>query len=306
MTTQRSEILRKMSNHVDRLSKYGVSDVVETKANVTDDFMVTANRFGTVKEYIASKPADVRVVLERVRRAIRKAVPTAQEGLSYQIPAYKLNGVALLYFAGWKAHYSLYPASDALVAAFGRELAQYKRSKGTIRLPFSQPVPVSLIERIARFRATQITTRERGKGARQGRAAQLERVRRMTRTLPGVSEKLSHGMPSFFVEKDKGVFASFVDNHHDDGRLAVWLPVREGLQSLLIEDAPAAYFKPPYVGPSGWVGILLDQVRDDTLQIHLRQAWEIIARKLKGKHGQHGSSSRRPRTRSRPGRSTRS
>ena len=243
--------------------------------------MAAANRFGSVKEYIASKPAEVRVVLERVRRAIRKAVPAAEEGLSYQIPVYKLNGVAVLYFAGWKAHYSLYPASDALVAAFARELAPYKRSRGTIRFPLSQPVPVSLIERIARFRARQLSTRDSGKRARQGPAAQLERVRRLTAGLPGVSEKTSHGMPSFFVNKDKGVFASFVDNHHEDGRLALWLPVREGLQSLLIEDAPGTYFKPPYVGSSGWVGILLNQIRDAALQIHLRQAWEIVARKMR-------------------------
>lgn len=240
-------------------------------------------RPGSVTEYIASKPKEVRVVLERVRRAIRKAVPAAEEGLSYQIPVYKLNGVAVLYFAGWKAHLSLYPASDALVAEFARELAPYERSKGTIRLPFSEPVPERLIERIARFRAKQLTAREKGKAARKGPAAQLERVRRLVATLPGVTEKLSHGMPSFFVAKDKGVFASFVDNHHQDGRLAVWLPVREGLQSLLIEDAPDTYFKPPYVGASGWVGILLDQIRDDELQIHLRQAWELIARKKRRK-----------------------
>src|SRR6185436_11303162 len=135
--------------------------------------MAAMHRFGSVKEYIASKPAGVRVVLERVRRAIRKGVPAAEEGLSYQIPVYKLNGVAVLYFAGWKAHYSLYPASDALVAAFARELAPYKRSKGTIRLPLSEPVPVRLIERIARFRARQLTARGQGKGARSGRAAQL-------------------------------------------------------------------------------------------------------------------------------------
>ncbi len=240
-------------------------------------------RPGSVPEYIASKPKEVRVVLERVRRAIRKAIPAAEEGLSYQIPVYKLNGVAVLYFAGWKAHFSLYPASDALVAEFARELAPYERSKGTIRMPLSQPVPERLIERIARFRAKQLTTREKGKAARKGPTVQLDRVRRIVATLPGVSEKLSHGMPSFFVAKDKGVFASFVDNHHQDGRLAVWLPVREGLQSLLIEDAPDTYFKPPYVGASGWVGILLSEIRDGELQIHLRQAWELIARKKRRK-----------------------
>src|SRR5688572_14091256 len=179
----------------------------------------------SVNEYIASKPKEARVVLERVRRAIRKAVPAAEEGLSYQMPAYTLDGVPVLYFAGWKQHYSIYPASEALVAAFTRELAPYERSKGTIRMPLSEPVPVDLIGRIARFRADQLRTREKKGGRRNGRDAQLARVRRMCATLPGVEEKLSHGTPSFFVEKDKGVFAVFADHHHEDGRLAVWLPV---------------------------------------------------------------------------------
>lgn len=238
-------------------------------------------KFKSVSEYIASKPREARAVLGVVRKAIRTAVPAAEEDLSYRMPVYKLNGVAVLYFAGWKEHFSLYPASDALVAAFRRELAPYQRSKGTIRIPLSAPVPVKLIERIARFRAKQLTTREKGKGARQGREAQLKRVRRLCATLPNVCEKLSHGMPSFFVEQDKGVFASFVDNHHEDGRLAMWLPVSEGLQALMIEDAPATYFKPPYVGSSGWIGIHLDQIRDDALQTHLREAWQLVATRKK-------------------------
>ena len=239
-------------------------------------------RFTSVPEYIAAKPKEARVALEGVRKAIRKAVPAAEEGLAYQMPVYTLNGVPVIYFAGWKEHYSLYPASDALVAAFKRELAPYERSKGTIRMPLGEPVPVKLIERIARFRAEQLALRDTPKrGRAQGRDAQLERVRRICATLPTVSEKLSHGTPTFFVEKDKGVFAMFADNHHEDGHLALWLPVPDGLQSLLIEDAPATYFKPPYVGPSGWVGIELDQIRDDALQIHLREAWNLVARKRK-------------------------
>ncbi len=238
-------------------------------------------RVNSVSEYIAAKPKEARVALERVRRAIRKAVPAADEGLAYQMPVYKLNGAPVLFFAGWKAHCSLYPVSDALVAAFARELAPYKRSKGTIRIPLSEPIPVGLIERIARFRAKQLTTRDKGKGGRSSRETQLARVRRISATLPSVFEKLSHGAPTFFVEKDKGAFVMFVDNHHEDGRLAVWLPVSDGLQPLLIEDAPDTYFNPPYVGVSGWVGILLDQVRDDALEIHLREAWQLVARRLR-------------------------
>ena len=235
-----------------------------------------------MNEYIASKPKDVRVVLERVRGAIRTAVPAAEEAISYQMPVYTLDGVPVLYFAGWKHHYSLYPASDALVAAFRDELARYQRTGGTIRFPLSEPVPVPLIERLARFRAEQLTTRDKGKGTRKtGRHAQLERVRRFCAALPSVTEKLSHGAPAFFVEKDKGMFAMFADNHHEDGHLAVWLPVPEDLQSALIDEEPATYFKPPYVGASGWIGIELARIGDEALEIHLREAWQLVARKVK-------------------------
>jgi uncharacterized protein YdhG (YjbR/CyaY superfamily) len=242
--------------------------------------MMARTDFKTVNEYIASKPKDLQTVLKRVRSTIRKAVPKAEEGISYQIPVYKLNGVAVLFFAGWKQHFSLYPVSDGLVAEFSKELEGYEISKGTIRFPLSATVPVDLIDRIAKFRAKQLTLREKGKGPskKTSRVAQLERVRRMCAAMPSVSEKLSHGAPTFFVERDKGVFVMFVDNHHEDGHLAVWVPAPPGMQSALIEDAPETYFKPPYVGPSGWIGIELSQIRDDALQIHIREAWSLAAR----------------------------
>jgi uncharacterized protein YdhG (YjbR/CyaY superfamily) len=241
-------------------------------------------RFASVGAYIAAQPKGARAVLERVRKAIRKAVPDAEEGVSYQIPGYTLNGSYLMYFAGWKRHYSLYPATDALVAAFKKELAPYERSKGTLRLPLDAPVPDKLIERIARFHANRITSRDKRGGGRKGRDAQLARIRRMCAKLPSMAEKLSHGTPTFFVERNKGVFAMFSDHHHEDGGFALWVPVKEGLQPLLIEDAPGTYFKPPYVGSGGWVGIKLDRIRGDALQIHLREAWAIIAgtRKKRG------------------------
>ena len=257
---------------------------------------MAASPFRSVSEYIASKPKDVRVALRRVRAAIRTGVPAAEETLSYQMPTYRLDGVPVLYFAGWKHHYSLYPASDALVAAFGDELARYQRTRGTIKFPLSEPVPEPLIERIARFRAGQLTARDQGKGARKtGRRAQLERVRRFCAALPGITEKVSHGAPAFFVAKDKGVFAMFADNPHADGHLAVWLPVAEGVQSALIEEDPATYFKPPYVGPSGWIGIELGQVGDDALEGHLREAWQLVGRKVKSRTAGAG---RRVRSRS--------
>jgi uncharacterized protein YdhG (YjbR/CyaY superfamily) len=121
--------------------------------------------FKSVDEYIASQPEAAQGVLERVRSTIRKAVPGGEEVISYQIPAYKVHGDRVLYFAGWKQHYSLYPATDQMVAAFKDDLAPYEISKGTIRFPLSQPVPVKLIGRIAKFRAKEVAEGEKAKAA---------------------------------------------------------------------------------------------------------------------------------------------
>lgn len=106
---------------------------------------------------------------------------------------------------------------------------------------------------------------------------QLQRVRRICSELPEISERLSHGEPTFFV-KNK-VFVMFANNHHDDGHIAVWLPVSSGFQTALIEAEPETYFKPPYVGTRGWVGIELDQISDKDLTFHIQTAWELIAPK---------------------------
>ena len=121
--------------------------------------------FKSVDEYIASQPEAVRGILERVRSTIRKAVPGAEEVISYKIPAYKLQGGPVLYFAGWRKHYSLYPATAGVVAAFKDDLAPYEVNKGTIRFPLSQPVPVKLIERIAKARAKEVAERAKPKAA---------------------------------------------------------------------------------------------------------------------------------------------
>jgi uncharacterized protein YdhG (YjbR/CyaY superfamily) len=119
--------------------------------------------FKSVDEYIAAQPAASQVALGRVRCAIRAAAWGAEEGISYKIPAYTLHGTVVLYFAGWKQHYSIYPADDRLFAAFDGELEQYRASKGTLRFPLSVPVPVKLIERIARYRVKEIAERKRAK-----------------------------------------------------------------------------------------------------------------------------------------------
>jgi hypothetical protein len=104
---------------------------------------------------------------------------------------------------------------------------------------------------------------------------QLELVRAICMALPETSERLSHGEPTFFVGKK--VYTMFANNHHNDGRIAVWLPTPPGFQAGLIESAPEIYFWPPYVGVRGWVGIVLDRIQDADLQFHIRVAWELIA-----------------------------
>jgi len=108
---------------------------------------------------------------------------------------------------------------------------------------------------------------------------QLQRVRRICLVLPEVTEKVSHGEPTFFVKKR--VFAMFANNHHHDGHIAVWIPARPGEQEALIAGSPASYYRPPYVGVKGWMGIELGQVGDDELGAHLTEAWQLIRKKRK-------------------------
>jgi len=109
----------------------------------------------SVEEYIASFPAETQSVLERLRGTIKKALPNAEEALSYNMPAYRLGDRPVVWFAGWKTSYSIYPLTGRLFEAFKDELEPYKVNKSTLRFPLSQPVPVRLIGRIAKFRAKE-------------------------------------------------------------------------------------------------------------------------------------------------------
>jgi hypothetical protein len=102
--------------------------------------------------------------------------------------------------------------------------------------------------------------------------AQLAKVRTFVTSLTGASEKDSHGSPGFFVGKK--AFAYFCDNHHNDGRLALWCAAPAGAQAMLVDSDPDVYFAPPYVARLGWVGVRLD--RD--------VAWEQVAAVLEAAH----------------------
>lgn len=105
--------------------------------------------------------------------------------------------------------------------------------------------------------------------------AEIERVRRICLSLPGTWEKISHGEPTWFVGKK--VFAMFSNNHHGDGHVAVTVPAAVGIQEMLIKKSPKKFYRPPYVGVRGWVGIEVSRVSDKELKLHLQEAWQLMA-----------------------------
>jgi hypothetical protein len=89
----------------------------------------------------------------------------------------------------------------------------------------------------------------------------LQRLREISLGLPDTSERLSHGAPTFFV-RDKRAFLMVLTNHHGDGRFAIWCAAAAGLQEMLVEADPEKFFRPPYVGHRGWLGVRLDRGLD--------------------------------------------
>ena len=140
----------------------------------------------SVDEYIAAQPEVLRSKLEQVRATIRKAVPEAVEGIGYRMPGYKLHGKPMLYFAGFKAHYSLFAASGTFFAALEDELRGYELRKGTVHFPLTKPVPVKLISRIAKLRAAGIADTVKKPLLGRERKAQLE---------PDCRVSLGHTLP---------------------------------------------------------------------------------------------------------------
>jgi uncharacterized protein YdhG (YjbR/CyaY superfamily) len=101
----------------------------------------------TIDDYIKTFPEDLQEMLEKVHKTIRKALPDAEETLSYGIPTFKIDGKYAVYFSGWKHHISLYPRphDDSLAEA----MAPYVSGKGTLQFPFDKPIPYELIKKIS-------------------------------------------------------------------------------------------------------------------------------------------------------------
>lgn len=121
----------------------------------------------TIDEYIDAFPGDVQEKLHRIRDTIRKAAPEAREGISYGIPTFKHHG-NLVHFAGYENHIGFYPASSG-ISAFKKELTRYVTSKGTIRLPLDEPLPLALIRKIVKFRVKDNTERGKRRSSKSGK-----------------------------------------------------------------------------------------------------------------------------------------
>ncbi len=108
----------------------------------------------TTDEYIAGFPGDIQVILNQVRATIQKAAPDAEESIAYGMPAYKLKGKPLVYFAGFKNHIGFY-ATPSGHTEFAKELSKFKQGKGSVQFPLNQPIPYDLIGQIVEFRVVE-------------------------------------------------------------------------------------------------------------------------------------------------------
>jgi uncharacterized protein YdhG (YjbR/CyaY superfamily) len=121
--------------------------------------MGPGKQFESIDEYIKAFPSDVRSILEQIRQTIRKAAPGAAEVISYQMPAFKLNGERIAYFAAFKKHIGFYPPPPGI---FMDEASPYAGPKNSLRFPLDAPVPLGLVRRIVSYRAKEISKSAKG------------------------------------------------------------------------------------------------------------------------------------------------
>jgi uncharacterized protein YdhG (YjbR/CyaY superfamily) len=122
--------------------------------------------YSSMTEYFSDFPPDVRKRLQQVRAAVKEAVPGAKEGISYQIPAFMLNGKYFLSFAAWKRHIGMYPI-PAGTPAFQKAAAKYRSAKSTLNFPMDEPLPLGLIRKTAKYRAAEFQAALKAKAAKK-------------------------------------------------------------------------------------------------------------------------------------------
>lgn len=141
--------------------------------------------FKSIDEYISTFDAAAQAALGKIRQAIRKAAPDAEEVISYQIPAYKSGKTFVIYFSGFTEHYSLaFPPPFTVFTAFAKELAPYKQSKSVVQLPKSSPLPLDLISRMVKFRLEEAQAGQSATPGRQAAPSRKAAARPATKAAP--------------------------------------------------------------------------------------------------------------------------
>ncbi len=115
-----------------------------------------------MRSYFAAQPPAQRAVLKKLRDTIRAAAPGAAENFSYGIPGFRLDDKTLVWYAAWKNHTSLYPITPGMKRANEAELEDYETSKGTVRFPLDEPLPVAFVRRLVKARVAEIRAKTKG------------------------------------------------------------------------------------------------------------------------------------------------
>lgn len=131
--------------------------------------------FPSIDAYIAAQPPAARAVLRRLRAVLRKALPKAEEGISYQIPIFRVDGVMILHFAAFKDHYAIYPATAGL-KALGKGVTDRIHGKASIHFAYDEELPVALITRIATTRRAEAAAYAKAKSSKKATAAKSSRT----------------------------------------------------------------------------------------------------------------------------------
>ncbi len=154
----------------------------------------------SIAGYLKAQPKEVRAILAQVVAAIEKAAPKATPTIAYQMPTWKLNGTALLHLGGWKSHWSLYPATPAVIAALGASQGTFEVEKGTLRFPLEAKVPVALIAKVAKARVAELTPSTQNNPLKRTRAVAKKAVAKKAGALPA-----SVGRPALRALEAAGV-----------------------------------------------------------------------------------------------------